>query len=102
MNKLRTFLLPDLVTGGTFDRVLGRLLVKAWQEDGIFQISATPEQDRKTQEALTVGHRFFSRSVPYKTSFVSDLTYSGYIASGEEVTAEDADNSEMFMVCPDV
>ncbi|HKN52602.1 MAG TPA: 2-oxoglutarate and iron-dependent oxygenase domain-containing protein [Amycolatopsis sp.] len=102
MNNLRTFLLPDSVTGNTVDRVLGRQLVKAWQEDGIFQISATHEQDRKTQQALTASRRFFSRSLEEKEKFVSDLTYSGYIASGEEVTAGEADYSEIFTVCPDV
>jgi isopenicillin N synthase-like dioxygenase len=37
-----------------------------------------------------------------KAAHVSDLTYSGYIASGEEVTAGEADYSEIFTICPDV
>ena len=37
-----------------------------------------------------------------KAGHVSDLTYSGYIASGEEVTAGEADYSEIFTVCKDV
>ena len=31
-----------------------------------------------------------------------DLSFSGYIASGEEVTAGEADYSEIFTVCPDI
>jgi isopenicillin N synthase-like dioxygenase len=102
MNKLRTFFLPEPVTGNIDDRVLGRQLIEAWQADGIFQIHATYEQDRKIQEALAASRRFFSKSLPEKAGFVSDLTYSGYIASGEEVTAGEADYSEIFTVCPDV
>jgi isopenicillin N synthase-like dioxygenase len=102
MTKLRTFILPDSVTGSTVDRILGRRLVETWQEDGIFQIATTREQDRKTQEALAASRRFFSKPLPEKAEFVSDLTYSGYIASGEEVTAGEADYSEIFTVCPDV
>jgi len=59
MNNLRTFLLPDSVTGSTFDRVLGRQLVTAWREDGIFQVYVTIGQARTTQEALAVSRSFF-------------------------------------------
>jgi isopenicillin N synthase-like dioxygenase len=38
----------------------------------------------------------------FKAARVSDLTYSGYIASGEEVTAGEADLSEIFTVTKDV
>ena len=102
MNKLRTFLLPDSVTGSTFDRVLARQLVTAWQEDGIFQVYATLGQARTSQQALAASRSFFSRSRLEKETLVSDLTYSGYIAPGEEVTTGETDNSELFTVCPDV
>ncbi|WP_167441344.1 isopenicillin N synthase family dioxygenase [Amycolatopsis vastitatis] len=102
MTELRTFELPDSVSGTTVDRILGRQLVRTWETDGIFQVAATAEQERITQEALTESRRFFGKSVPEKAKFVSDLTYSGYIASGEEVTAGEADFSEIFTVCPDV
>ncbi len=77
-------------------------MIGTWQTDGIFQIEATEEQDRKTQEAISESRRFFSRPIEEKASCVSDLTYSGYIASGEEVTAGEADYSEIFTVCKDV
>ncbi|MEQ0559340.1 2OG-Fe(II) oxygenase family protein [Amycolatopsis sp. NEAU-NG30] len=102
MTVLRTFELPDSVSGTTADRDLGRRLVRTWETDGIFQVAATAEQEKITEEALTESRRFFARSLPEKARFVSDLTYSGYIASGEEVTAGEADFSEIFTVCPDI
>jgi 2-oxoglutarate dioxygenase / 2-oxoglutarate/L-arginine monooxygenase/decarboxylase len=102
MTALRTFELPVSVSGTTVDRILGRQLVRTWETDGIFQVAATADQDRITGEALAESRRFFARSLPEKAKFVSDLTYSGYIASGEEVTAGEADYSEIFTVCPDV
>ena len=35
----------------------------------------------------------------FKSQCISDLTYSGYIASGEEVTAGETDYSEIFTIC---
>lgn len=102
MTALHTFELPDSVSGTTVDRILGRQLIRTWETDGIFQVAATAEQDRITGEALAASRRFFARPLPEKAKFVSDLTYSGYIASGEEVTAGEADYSEIFTVCPDV
>lgn len=99
---MRTFELPASVGGTTVDRILGRQLVRTWEDDGIFQVAATVEQARITGEALAESRRFFAKSLPEKAKFVSDLTYSGYIASGEEVTAGEADYSEIFTVCPDV
>jgi len=102
MTALRTFALPDSVSGTTVDRILGRQLIRTWCSDGIFQIAADAEQDRKIREALAASRRFFARSLPEKAKFVSDLSYSGYIASGEEVTAGEADYSEIFTVCRDI
>ncbi|MEV6830573.1 2OG-Fe(II) oxygenase family protein [Amycolatopsis sp. NPDC051102] len=99
---MRTFELPGSVGGRTVDRILGRQLVRTWETDGIFQVAATEEQDRIAREALAESRRFFARSLPEKAKFVSDLTYSGYIASGEEVTAGEADFSEIFTICPDI
>src|SRR4029453_16559790 len=55
-----------------------------------------------TLEAVEESKRFFARPMEDKASHVSDLTYSGYIASGEEVTAGEADYSDIFTVCKDV
>src|SRR5215212_11113434 len=102
MTELRTFHLPEVVTGAPADIGLGRQMIEAWRADGIFQIAATPAQDEKTRNAINASRRFFGMPQEYKSRHVSDLTYSGYIASGEEVTAGEADYSEIFTVCRDV
>jgi isopenicillin N synthase-like dioxygenase len=77
-------------------------MIQAWRADGIFQIATDPTQDRKTRDALEASRRFFGMPIQHKARFVSDQTYSGYIASGEEVTAGEADYSEIFTLCKDV
>lgn len=102
MTHLQTFRVPTEITGSASDIQLAEEMIKAWQADGIFQIATNPEQDRKTQHAIDSSRRFFSESLEFKSTHVSDLTYSGYIASGEEVTAGEADYSEIFTVCKDL
>ncbi len=82
MTALHTFELPESVTGAPSDIQLGRDMIRAWQTDGIFQIARTQDQERITQEAIAASRRFFDRPLADKQSHVSDLTYSGYIASG--------------------
>ena len=102
MTDLRTFRLPATTTGKASDIDLARSMIEAWKSDGIFQIATEPAQDRRTREALEQSRRFFGMPLAHKSRLVSELTYSGYIASGEEVTAGEADYSEIFTVCPDV
>jgi isopenicillin N synthase-like dioxygenase len=102
MTQLHTFRLPSLIEGGDADRSLGRALIAAWQADGIFQVQATPEEEAATGRALGASRAFFGRPLREKTAYVSDLTYSGYVASGEEETAGEKDGSEIFTVCPDI
>jgi isopenicillin N synthase-like dioxygenase len=102
MTSLQTFRIPHTVDA-TEDAVrLGRDLIRAWQTDGIFQVATEPSQDRVILDALEASAGFFRLPMPVKAGHVSDLTYSGYIASGEEVTAGEADYSEIFTVCPDI
>jgi 2-oxoglutarate dioxygenase / 2-oxoglutarate/L-arginine monooxygenase/decarboxylase len=102
VTNLQTFRLPDTVNGTESDTRLGHDLIRAWQTDGIFQVATDPVQDRVTADAVEASRRFFGLPLGIKASHVSDLTYSGYIASGEEVTAGEADYSEIFTVCKDV
>lgn len=102
MAELQTFVLPSIVEGSDTDKALGQALIAAWQADGIFQIQATPEQESVTERALEASRDFFSRPLKEKAGHVSDLTYSGYVASGEEETAGEKDGSEIFTVCPDI
>jgi 2-oxoglutarate dioxygenase / 2-oxoglutarate/L-arginine monooxygenase/decarboxylase len=102
VTTLQTFRLPDTVDANASDVRLARDLVRAWQTDGIFQVATDPAQDRVTEDAMRASRRFFARPMDVKAGHISDLTYSGYIASGEEVTAGEADYSEIFTVCPDI
>jgi len=51
---------------------------------------------------MEASRTFFGRPLREKAAHVSDLTYSGYVASGEEETAGEKDGSEVFTVCPDI
>ncbi|KOG11604.1 MULTISPECIES: 2-oxoglutarate and iron-dependent oxygenase domain-containing protein [Streptomyces] len=102
MTDLRTFQVPDAVTGTDADSSLGREMISAWQTGGIFQVATTPEMRSAIRGAYTASKRFFSRPREWKSRHVSDVTYSGYISSGEEVTAGEADYSETFTVCKDI
>ncbi|WP_329267172.1 2-oxoglutarate and iron-dependent oxygenase domain-containing protein [Streptomyces sp. NBC_01451] len=96
MTEPQTFPLPPTVGGGDADRLLGRALIAASQVDGIFQIQATPDQDAATVRALDASRAFVGRPLKEKARYVSDLTHSGYAASGEEETAGEKDGSEIF------
>ncbi|MFE0156424.1 2-oxoglutarate and iron-dependent oxygenase domain-containing protein [Nonomuraea sp. NPDC059007] len=102
MIELSTFSLPEAITGTRADLELGRTMIAAWRRDGIFQVAATAPQHETALAAFEASREFFSLSLPEKSSYVSDLSYSGYVASGEEVTAGETDYSEIFTVCPDV
>jgi isopenicillin N synthase-like dioxygenase len=102
MTQLQTFDLPESVVGARSDIELGRKLIAAWRNDGIFQIARNARQDRKTERAFEAGRRFFRMPLALKSKCISDLTYSGYIASGEELTAGENDYSETFTVTPDI
>ncbi len=91
-----------MVKGSDADKALGRELIAGWQADGIFQIQATQQQQAATARALDVSRAFFRLPLRTKAAYVSDLTYSGYVTSGEEETAGEKDGSEIFTVCPDI
>ena len=102
MRELRTFWLPEQVDGTSLNQTLARQLIDAWREDGIFQVALDPAQGQTTSAAFQASREFFRQPLAQKASCISDLSYAGYIASGEEVTAGEADYSEIFTVCKDV
>ncbi|RSM80014.1 isopenicillin N synthase family oxygenase [Kibdelosporangium aridum] len=102
MADLRTFGLPDRVVGTDSDSTLAHQMIDTWQTDGIFQIACDDRQAAKVTEALRESRRFFASATDEKAKCVSPFSYAGYIASGEEVTAGEADYSEIFTVCQDV
>lgn len=102
MTTLRTFRLPESVIGTQSDINLAREMIRAWRSDGIFQIATDAVQSRKTESTFEASKRFFRMPLERKLKCISDLTYSGYIGSGAEITAGEADLSEIFTVCKDV
>lgn len=102
MAELETFQLPQSVSGSESDVALGLAMIRAWRRDGIFQLKMSTAQAEKARRAFDSSRRFFRQPLGAKSRCVSDLTYSGYVASGEELTAGEADYSEVFTVCKDV
>ncbi|MFI5865100.1 2-oxoglutarate and iron-dependent oxygenase domain-containing protein [Streptomyces sp. NPDC051546] len=102
MGELATFRVPARITGTTADIMLGGAMVRAWQRDGIFQVAADGRQEARTRAALAASRRFFARPAEEKAGYLNDTSYSGYTASGEEVTAGRPDASEIFTITPDI
>jgi isopenicillin N synthase-like dioxygenase len=101
MTDLRTFELPEAVTGTPDDLELGRQLIETWQRDGILQVALVQNQDTLMDAAYAASRAFFALPQNVKAEHVSDTTYTGYIASGEEVTDGINDGSEIYTVTPD-
>lgn len=102
MTDIKTFPLPDEIVGTEADLDLGMAMIEAWQTDGIFQVSATEKQQQVSRDAFAANKRFFAQPMDHKVKYVSDLSYAGYIASGEEVTAGKPDYSEIYTVTKDL
>jgi isopenicillin N synthase-like dioxygenase len=100
--RLVTFTLPQRVVGSQSDVALGQKMIDTWRKDGIFQISMTVAQDATLQNAFRASKNFFSHPYTVKAKHVDDQSFSGYIASGEELTDGVADYSEIFTVTKDL
>lgn len=101
MDGFTKFRVPERVVGTAADRALGGALVRAWQRDGIFRVAADDGQEARTRAALAASRPFFALPLAEKAACVNDTSYSGYVASGEEVTAGRPDASEVFTITPD-
>ena len=102
VGHLQTFDLPEQVTGTATDRELGKAIIEAWRRDGILQITMDPKQAALLEEAVVASKRFFRKPHKEKAACIDSQSYSGYIASGEEVTDGIADYSEIFTVTKDL
>lgn len=98
---LRTFALPVEVTGSAADRDLGRRLITAWRKDGILQVTV-PATHESAVDPFRNSKSFFTESHEFKAKHVDPQSFSGYVASGEEITAGIADYSEIFTVTKDL
>lgn len=102
VGNLTTFDLPSLVHGTDSDRALGERMVQTWRKDSIFQIRLTREQAAVLNEAFAISKGYFARPFEDKAKNVDDQSFSGYIASGEELTDGIADYSEIFTITKDL
>ena len=98
VGNLQTFELPEKLTGGPGDRALGRALVDAWRKDGILQISMGAINSKLAETAFACSKKYFSMPFKEKAACIDDQSFAGYIASGEEITNNIADYSEIFNV----
>lgn len=96
------FNLPAIVSGSESDRQLGKEMIDVWRRDGIFEVQLTPEQASVADAAINSSKKFFKEPLENKKSLLNDISYSGYIASREEITAGEEDYSEIFTVCKDL
>ena len=102
IGELTTFTLPCQVDGTETNRTLGKLMVDTWRKDGIFQVNLTDNQGSEFGEAFELSKDYFKRPVSEKEKHVDDQSFSGYIASGEEITDGIADYSEIFTITKDL
>jgi isopenicillin N synthase-like dioxygenase len=77
-------------------------MIETWRKDGIFQIQLNPVQAKALREAFALSRSYFARPHAEKSKHVDDQSFSGYIASGEELTDGIADYSEIFTVTKDL
>ena len=80
---------------------LGEALVRSWRAQGVFQVAAD-EVLAQSRRAFEASERFFARPAAVKARCISNLTYAGYAAAGEEADAAEADRCEAFTVCQDI
>ncbi|KAG6014507.1 hypothetical protein E4U54_005180 [Claviceps lovelessii] len=98
VGNLETFVLPEKVSGNLSDMMMAKAMINAWRKDGILQIAMSAKQARLYDLANQASKTFFSKSPSEKHACVNDSSFSGYVASGEEITAGIADYSEIFTV----
>ncbi|KAL8352465.1 hypothetical protein RB601_002669 [Gaeumannomyces tritici] len=99
---LDTFELPAEVRGTAGDRAMGKAIVESWRRNGILQIAMSPAQEAVYAAAQQASERFFTKPPSEKHACADPQSYSGYIASGEEITDGVADYSEIFTVTKDL
>jgi 2-oxoglutarate dioxygenase / 2-oxoglutarate/L-arginine monooxygenase/decarboxylase len=88
--------------GEDTDARLGKALVRAWRSDGILRVAMDPSHAQGVRRAYASSRRFFGQPPGIKARSVSDLTYAGYVATGEQITAGAGDCAELFTVCQDI
>lgn len=102
MTHLQTFSLPDHIDASKDNALLGKDIVSSWRKNGIIEIRRTRQQEEETVRAFEENAAFFRRNIEEKRKYVNDMTYSGYVASGEEKKSANPDFPEVFTIFPDI
>lgn len=102
MSQPQIFTLPATIAGTRSDIALADRLIDAWCNDGIARIALDAGQSMTMLQAFDAARRFFHQPLAAKARCVSDLSYSGYSASGQRRTAGVSDYPEVFTVCKDM
>ncbi|USP78727.1 2-oxoglutarate-dependent ethylene succinate-forming enzyme [Curvularia clavata] len=102
VGQLQTFELPETLSGSAADKALGKSMIDAWRRDGILQISMDPINRKLADAAFLCSKKFFGLDYKKKAACLDDQSFAGYIASGEEITDNIADYSEIFTVTKDL
>ncbi|CAN9217110.1 unnamed protein product [Alternaria alternata] len=102
VGHLQTFKLPESLSGSASDKALGKSMIDAWKRDGILQISMDPINRKLADAAFLTSKKFFALDHKKKAACLDDQSFAGYIASGEEITDNIADYSEIFTVTKDL
>ncbi len=101
MSIFPIFKIPEEITGSQSDLILAKMLIQSWKICGLFQIEMNHLCSIKTKIAFSESKIFFQLPLESKIKLKNDLTYSGYFASKEEITAGKADFPEVFTLCKD-
>lgn len=102
VGNLETFVLPQTVEDNNQSKTMAKAMIEAWQKTGIFQIQMTTDQQDMLHECFKTSKEYFQLPFEQKAKFVDDQSFSGYIASGEELTDGIVDYSEIFTVTKDL
>ncbi|KAF2835959.1 Clavaminate synthase-like protein [Patellaria atrata CBS 101060] len=102
VGNFETYVLPKVVEGTPGDKALAKSMIDAWHKDGILQVAMDPVDQILADNAFNASKQFFARPCREKEKYVDDQSFSGYIASGEEITDGVADYSEIFTVTKDL
>src|SRR5437868_3117420 len=90
---VRTFGLPDTVSGTDTDIGLARAIIEAWRSDGVFRVPNDRWRGRRIEDAFEASRRFFMTRPDMKARCASDLSYSGYLL---------VPGGETFLIGPDL
>jgi isopenicillin N synthase-like dioxygenase len=102
IGHLKTFILPDIIRDDVESKAFAQNMIDEWRKTEIFKIQITPAHSTVLEDCFKKSKEFFQCSFKEKSKHVNDQSFAGYIASGEEMTDNIADYSEIFTITKDL